>query len=75
MLFGEDGTSGGYAAHEGDVDGLFWLNGVGIVGIGDFKGAAFGSVLADKALFDEGFDLIFDGGGGGEPSSLADFAH
>ena len=75
ILFGKDWTTGGDSAHQWDVDGLFGLDGIGIVGIGDFKGAAFGGVFADKAFIDQGFDLIFDRGGGGEASCLADLAH
>ena len=40
VLFGKDWSTGGDAANEGDVDGLFGLDGIGIVGIGDFKGTA-----------------------------------
>ena len=75
MLFGKDRTTGGDAAHKGDVDGLFRLDGIGIARISDFKGAAFGGVLADKTFIDQGFDLVFDRGGGGEASCLADLAH
>jgi len=75
MLFGEDWATGGDSANEGNVDGLFGLDGIVIVGIGDFKGAAFGGVLADIALFDQGFDLITHGCGGGEAGSLADLSH
>ncbi len=75
MLFGGDWTTGGDAAHERDVDGLFGLNGIGIVGIRDFKGTALGGVLADKAFIDQGFDLILDRRGGGEASCLADLSH
>ena len=41
VLFGEDWSTGGDSAYYWDVDGLFGLNGVGIVGIGDLEGAAF----------------------------------
>ena len=60
MLFGGDWTTGRDAAHERDVDSLFGLDRIGVVGVGDFKGAAFGGVLADKAFFNQGFDLILD---------------
>ena len=75
MLFGGDWTTGGDTAHERDIDGLFGLNGIGIVGIGDFKGATLGGVLADKAFIDQGFDLVLNRGGGGEASCLADLSH
>ena len=75
VLFGGDWTTGGDTAHERDVDGLFGLDGIGIIGIGDFKGAALGGVLADKAFIDQGFDLILDRRGGGEASGLADLSH
>ena len=75
MLFGGDWTTGGDTAHERDIDGLFGLNGIGIVGIGDFKGATLGGVLADKAFIDQGFDLVLNRVGGGEASCLADLSH
>ena len=75
VLFGEDWTTGSDTAHQWDIDGLFGLNGVGIVGVGDLEGTAFGGVFADKAFFNEGFDLILNGGGGGEASCLADLTH
>ena len=60
ILFGKDRSTGGDAAYERDVDGLFGLDGVSIVGVGYFEGAALGRVLADKAFIDQGLDLIFD---------------
>jgi hypothetical protein len=59
VLFGKDWPTGGDTAHQWDVDCLFRLNGVSIVGIGDFEGATLGGVFADKALFNECFDLKF----------------
>ena len=75
MLFGSDWTTGGDTAHERDVDGFFRLDGIGIVGIGDFKGTALGGVLADKAFIDQRFDLILDRSRGGEASCLANLSH
>ena len=71
MLFGQDWSTGCDTADEGNVYGLFGLDGIGIVWVGDFKGAVFGGVFADKTFIDQGFDLIFDGSGGGEASGPA----
>ena len=71
MLFSQDWTTGGDTADEGNVYGLFRLDGIGVVMVSDFKGTPLGGVLADKAFIDQSFDLILDRGGGGEASCLA----
>ena len=73
MLFSGDRPTCGDPTHQRDVHCLLRLYGIFL--LNDFKGPTFGGVLANKALFDQGIDLVADRGGGGEAGGSADLAH
>ena len=52
VLFGKDWATGGDSTNEWDIDCLLGLDGVGFVGVGDFKGATFGGIFSDESFFD-----------------------